>query len=288
MSHASLIKKHSNALPLSAVLTTLLLAAGSSPAFAENPDLDTGSVSTCNVKGTVTVTLLGNTVAYPLTCVNETKRSERGIDEKSIIKDVDLSLPVLEDAVNLRLVQGESEYTTAPFTTTRRGRTEGAAFDALQGLIAMDAVAGGLECTDSSVTRQVDCKAFTTVGAMLLNGKPVDLPTNIPLNFTLPLVNGPVDIQLPLLGRVVSVPLNGKVVLNEVVVSGDGTEPTIEHNPVHASLSGTVDVLGAGLVKVNVDIIDHTTWTSKYGTPYNVTPVVMDDCPGCQRLAPAL
>lgn len=270
MFHASVVNKHSKASPLSAALASLLLlAAGSSAALAQNADLNSGSVGTCNIKGTVSVTLLGKTHSYPLPCINKTQLSARGVDEKALVEPFKLDVPVLGDVIHLKLAEGRSDFTPAFNASIRRGLTQAAEFDALQGLIAVNALQGGLICEDSRDTKRVQCEAFTSVGAMLLNGQPVSLPPEIPLNHVVPITKSPVEITLPLLGTVISVPLSGAIVLNEVVVTGDGTpQLAVEHHPIHATLSGSLRTLGAGLVTVNVDITDATSVKSDFRTPY--------------------
>lgn len=250
----------------------LLVACWAPAAWAQNADIVSGSIATCNVKGNVAVTLpLLGTFDYPLPCVNRTERTAAGIDDRSVTGDVDLSVTPMLDVAHLKAPHGRAGYTQAPRSSSREGLTEVEEFDAVQGLLAANGVRGALRCSCSSETRRVECRASTRIAALLINGQPVSLPENVPLNHTLPIVGGSVRVKLPLLGHVVDVPVQGSAVLNEVVVTGSGTtQGTVEHNPVRLTLAGGVNVAGVGLVGVKIDVIDHSTWETTYSAAYPV------------------
>lgn len=240
-------------------------------ALSQSSDIESATVGTCNLKGSVSVTVLGVTTTTPLACLNETTQDAPGEDSDSITGDVNVSVPGVVDVANVTAPNGVASYLVEPDTTLLSGLAEVKDIDLAQDTVAANSVQGDMSCEQSTGDNFIECQGEVSIASLDINGLPASVPSPTPYNYTIPVSS---SLQVSVLGLLpVSVPVSGDLKLNEVVVSGatpqvsgpsvlipmqqPGESLTVEHNAMHLSLDGSVQLLGIGLVEVEVDIIDY-------------------------------
>ncbi|RPE75458.1 hypothetical protein [Vulcaniibacterium tengchongense] len=253
-----------------AILSLLGLGGLSPPAFAQSANVQSASTSTCNIKGRVTLTIAGIRSEVPLTCVNPTGQSAPGSDASALASTTALGIPAIANLASVSAPFGESAWKNSPGTTMLIGDAGASDVALLQDGVSTADVAGRIDCVSTTGSAIVDCAAAMAIGALHIGGQEVDLPPEpIPINTVVPIANLDLAVALPLVGTI-AVPINGAVTLNRVEVTGqDSNNPRIEHAPISVSASGSVDVLGVGLVGVDIRLDDYTdmkiTWRSDAG-----------------------
>lgn len=219
----------------------------------------------------MSVTVLGVTTTTPLACLNETTQDAPGEDSDSITGDVNVSVPGVVDVANVSAPNGVASYLVEPDTTLLSGLAEAENIDLAQDAVAANSVQGDISCEQSTGDNFIECQGEVSIASLGVNGLPASVPSPTPYNYTIPVSS---SLQVSVLGLLpVSVPVSGDLKLNEVVVSGatpqvsgpsvlipaqPGETLTVEHNAMHLNLSGSVQLLGIGLVEVEVDVIDAT------------------------------
>lgn len=228
-------------------------------ASAQNADLTSASVNTCNVKGSVSITVLGVTTTQPITCINPSQKTAPGNDEDSTTGNVNVGVPSVVNVADLAAPYGESNYVNGPNETLLVGATTADDARLVQEIISASGVRGLLSCESATGEGSVRCSAGTEIAQLLINGQAVTLPPSpIPLNYPVAIVGGAVQITVPGLGPI-SVPVSGSLTLNEVITHGAGTQQlTFEHAPLHARLKGQVEVAGMGIIGLTVDVVDYS------------------------------
>lgn len=240
-------------------------------AFSQSSDIESAMVGTCNLKGSVSVTVLGITTTTPLACLNETTQDVPGEDGDSITGDINVSAPGVSDVANVSAPNGVASYLVEPNTTLLHGLAEVKDIDLVQDTVAANSVQGDISCEQSTGDNFIECQGEVSIASLDVNGLPASVPSPISYNYTIPISS---SLQVSVLGLLpVPVPVSGGLKLNEVVVSGatpqisgpsvlipiqPGESLTVEHNAMHLSLAGSVNLLGIGLVEVEVDVIDHS------------------------------
>jgi len=226
---------------------------------AQNADLTSASVNTCNVKGSVSITVLGVVTTVPVTCINPSQETSPGNDEESVTGNVIADVPGVVRVADLAAPYGESNYVNAPNKTWLAGGTNVEDASLVQGMVAASGVRGLVICESNTGDSTLHCSAYTEIAQLSVNGQAVTLPpAPIPLNHTLAVTGG--AVQITVLGIPVSVPVSGSLTLSEVTSSGVGTPNlTIEHAPLHVRVNGSVNVAGIGVVGLAVDVMDWST-----------------------------
>jgi hypothetical protein len=244
-------------------------------AFAQNADLTSASVNTCNVKGSVSITVLGVTTTLPITCINPSQETAAGNDEDSTTGNVNVGVPGVVNVADLAAPYGESNYVNGPNETSLVGATTVDDASLVQDVIAASGVRGLLICESTTGEDSLRCSAGTEIAQLLVNGQAVVLPPSpIPLNYPVAVAGGAVQITVPGLGLLVSVPVSGSLTLNEVITHGAGTQQlTVEHAPLHARLDGQVTVAGIGIIKLTIDAVDYSSFDYSWEETYEYTVV---------------
>lgn len=271
-------------LPLQLPLATSLLLASLSlshapSAHAQDAGLASASMMTCNLKGSVRVTVAGGTpTTYNLSCLNPTAQTASGSDDSALIGVHTQGVPGIGNLASINAPFGLSDWTNGINSTVLSGEAGATEIKLLQDAIQAENVAGSMSCTTITGNRQAVCDVAMTLGTLRIAGQRVQLPPNpIPVNTTVAVAGVNLQVQptgLPML----QVPLSGELVLNQVKVTGAGTPALrIEHAPMAGHLQGKVNVLGIGAVELEVTLEDYDegSWQSKNGTRY-LDPVIRE------------
>lgn len=235
----------------------ILASCGICPAFAQDTSITSVTVGTCNLSGSVKVTVLGVVTTAALPCVNPTGVNAPGMDQDELAGTTTLGVPAVANVATVSAPKGESAYgNLAIGTTTLLGYETLDYASAMQGQIVTGGMAGGIVCDSSGGT--ITCGAATGVASLQVGGQTVVLPSDpIPLNYTIPIAN--LSLAVNVLGvGLLNIPVSGNIVLNKVSVTGTSTHPLIHHALFQASLAGSVSVLGLGLVSVEATVVDDT------------------------------
>lgn len=245
--------------PLS--LAAALMVIGLCQARAQSTNLDTANVSTCNVKGTVTVTVLGAPAVLPVICLNETQQTAPGVDESAVIGTQTIGIPMIANIASVNAPYGTSKWQNAINATALTGGAQLEDIGLVQNGVTADGVAGYFACASGSSTNEVHCAAGTEIATLMVAGQPVTLPqAPIPVNYQIPIAD--LNVQVNVLGiGLLSVPLNGALTLNKVTTSGLGTSTVlVDHAALSLTLSGGVNtLLGPVTVAINLDDFSSTT-----------------------------
>lgn len=239
----------------------LSLSLGYAPSIAaQNADLGAGTkVRTCNIKGTVRLTIAGITTNTPLTCVNATTQASEGVDDKELANTTTLGVPLVANVAAVEAPYGVSHWANAPSLTTLSGMAGAAGMQVAQDGIQSNDVAGRMDCSSTQGSAQVSCTVGMAIGSLNIGGQPVAIPPDpVPINTSLPVVG--LDLEVNVLGMpLIHVPLSGAVVLNQVktrIVPGSRSV-IVEHSPVSVALSGQVQLSGLGLLEIHISVDDY-------------------------------
>lgn len=250
---------------------------GASQGVAQPVDFDSASMRTCNVLGSVSVTVLGITTTTPIGCLNEAEQTTPGEDSSSITGDIDVSAPGFANMANLSAPNGIASYSIDSDTTVLTGLAAVENIDIAQDMVSASTAQGEMSCEYISGNDFLECQGDVSIDSLHLNDNPVSLPDPIPYGYTIP-ASG--NLQVSVLGLLpVSVPVSGNLKLNEIVVTGatpeisgsivkipisPGNDTQVEQNSLRLSVSGSINILGIGLINIEMDIIDYVcanyTW----------------------------
>ncbi len=230
------------------------------PARAQDADLGTASAETCNVTGGVTVRLLGLTTTWPIGCLNPTRQIASGADDAALADTTVVGVPAVANVATVRAPFGDSTWSDEPNTTALTVDAGAAAVDLVQDMVRSGDVRGLLRCATTTGNATIECIAGTTIGLLTINGQPVAIPPDpIPFNHTIAVADLPVRLTLAGLPAI-SLRLGGRVVINQLSVRGIGTSSAeVAHAPLHVELRGTTQVLGLGLLDVEIRVTDAGT-----------------------------
>lgn len=225
-------------------------------AWAQNADLASAEVNTCNIDGYVSITVLGITTQYPVSCINGSQQSTPGTDTASLLGTQTANVTVVNSIASVTAPVGVSDYATTPSHTTLFGETGAENVSLAQGLVGVDGVVAQLQCSSTTSQQTLPCAVYMTVGGVSINGSSASLPADpIPFGYQIPVSN------LAITATVLGVPvtfsnLSGTVTLNQLNVSRTGSLLKIEHVPVAVDLTGSTQVLGIGLIGIGVHVRD--------------------------------
>ncbi|MFA0141320.1 hypothetical protein FCV44_02640 [Vibrio kanaloae] len=239
-------------------------------AQASSSNIESASINSCNVKGNLSISILGGiTNNVPISCVNRTERESVGINEQSVTGDVDVDAGPMLNVAHLEAPHGTSLYQESDNTTSFIGLTEVENIEFVQGQITAEGVAGGIFIEDKSDS-ELGLAAVAEIAYLTINGEPQTLPYPIPKNYSLYVGNIILDVNVAGIG-LVSVPVNGEVTLNRVsITESSPNETKIEHSPIHIELNGEVKLLNSELVKIDLVIDDYVNFKSKSRELYAV------------------
>ncbi|WP_035051699.1 hypothetical protein [Andreprevotia chitinilytica] len=234
-------------------------------AAATDTDIVSADVKTCNIKGSVTITIAGVNYLDDLGCANPTDEPAPGENKNSAVNTTTVGVTALSNVAGVTAPFGDAKYDNSVANKTILTGTAGeSGLSLVQGLVQSTDVAGQVTCTAVSGSSTLNCTAATTLGTTTVNGSPISIPAQpIPLNYTIALTG--LNVGINLAGIPVTVPVSGSLILNELVVTGLNTHNvTIAHNPVHLILSGSANALGSGLVGVSINVIDATATKAEF------------------------
>lgn len=237
---------------------TLTAVAHAPLAAAQNTDLTSASVRTCNVKGVVRITVLGITTTTPLACVNPTTQTAPGNDDSALADTTTLGIPAVANLATVSAPFGESDWTNTPQVTWLFGDAGASNISLAQGMVQTSDVAGYMSCDSTAGLSTFICEVAMTLGATTIGGFPVVLPPQpIPLNYTIPVIGLHLAVHplgLPLL----NIPVSGQLVLNKLTATSTGSSSlTVEHAPLSLILAGSVTVLGIGAIAAELELVDY-------------------------------
>lgn len=246
--------RRTRSLSRATLASAMALACLSAPALAQN-----AQVATCNLKGTVTLTVAGIPTHLPLACVNGTEQTTPGTDTSVVAGTTTLGIPAVANLASVSAPFGESIRTDSPNATVLTGDAGASDVSLLQGGVATSDVAGRLTCTVPTANSPTHCTAAMTIGTVAIGGLNIPIPAEpVPINTVIPISNLNVAVQVAGIG-LVNVPLNGALTLNKVTVTGEGTlDARIEHAPISVSVSGSAHLLGVPLVSLDITLDDYT------------------------------
>lgn len=225
-------------------------------ASAQSADVASAEAETCNIDGNVSVTLLGITTSYPLPCVNETDQPSPGTDTASLVGTQAINVPVLSNVASVTAPVGESRYRNITNATVLFTQTGAEDVGLAQGVIGVDGVTSQLHCSTVTDSETVRCLTYFSIGDLQVNGQSVQLPPGgVPMGYTVPVTGASLSLTLGGIPVVVT-GMSGNVVLNDVNFIPAEHALTIEQIPVSVDLTGSVSLLGVGLVQVHVTVRD--------------------------------
>ncbi|TKF30023.1 hypothetical protein FCV50_14820 [Vibrio kanaloae] len=229
-------------------------------AQASSSNIESASVSTCNVKGNLSISILGGiTNNVPISCANRTERESVGKNEQSVTGDLDVDAGPMLNVAHLEAPHGTSLYQESDNTTSLIGFTEVENIEFVQGQITAEGVVGAMFIENQSDSEFLVLAPITELAYLTINGEPQTLPYPIPPNHSLYVGNISLDVNVDGIG-LVSVPVNGEVTLNRVsITESSPNETKIEHSPIHIELNGEVKLLNSELVKINLVIDDYSS-----------------------------
>jgi hypothetical protein len=227
-------------------------------ALAQSSRIVSASVETCNIRAVVRTTVLGATTTAPLACINATAQAAPGEDRSELGGTLTLGAPAVANMVTVTGPKGTSSWVDAPQRTRLVGETSTARVSIAQGGIQGTDLAGRLTCESESDGDVISCTAETTISALTVAGRVVTLPANpLPVNHSIA-VSG-LRLGVNVLGVPLSIPVTGQMVLNQVTIAKEltaGLELRFDHAPLALTLSGSIHVLGLGLVGVELEVLD--------------------------------
>lgn len=241
---------------------------------AQDSDLKSALMETCNVRGSVTITVLDIPVTTPLICANQSKESAPGDDVSDLAGTSIVDVPGIANLATIQAPSGESLWVDSTSTTTLFGDASASELNLLQGNIQVADVDGWALCNSSTGSAETVCGLGMKLGSLLVNGQPVAIPSQpIPFNYGVA-ISG-IVIQVNVLGVIYRVPLSGSLVLNKVTLANnDTTSPDLAYAPVSLSLSGAVDGPGGSKLGVDLQLDDYAeanliSWTQDNNMIYN-------------------
>lgn len=246
-------------LPCLSVLSFVLLMSYLPQAAAQSSDLKAGVASSCNIKGTLTLTVLGIASTRVLTCLNPTEQSHRaGGDDSSITGDLIAGVPGLVNLASVKAPYGQSDYSILPGTTVLTVHAGADEISLIQNQIQSSGVDGSTECVASTGDNIVHCAVDMTLANLTVNGQPVQIPAS-PIPFNSRIAIADLHIQVEVLGiGLVDIPLSGYMYLNRIRIQSDSSsQMQLKHSPLSVELQGHVSVLGIGLVDARISLDDY-------------------------------
>jgi len=237
---------------LLASITMLSIWHGS--AQAESPGVLSANVLTCNVAGTVELTILGLTKIMKLPCLNQTEKNSLGASESNAA-DANIGVPGVLNLAAVEAPNSLSGYLTTSNSTMLNGGARASSVQLAQGLVKATAVGGAARCTITAGSKTITCEGETALETLTVNGQQIPLPPQpMPIGYPLAKVQGKLTVSV--LNIPVKIPVSGVLKGNDFVVSGLNSEKiSIQHAPLKLQLEGDIK-LGLSLVKVKVNIVD--------------------------------
>lgn len=241
--------------PAKKLVVAMLMACGPLPLWAQDSDLVSTTVGTCNLSGSVKVTALGVVTTTPLPCVNPTGVNAQGADHDEIVGTMAIGVPALANVASVSAPEGFSALGGVAVGSTALAGFERLDYESvMQGQVLTEGLAGGLVCESSAGT--LTCGAGTGIASLEVAGQPVVLPSApIPLDYTLPLANLSLAVNVLGIG-VLNIPVSGNIVFNKVVVTGIPTQRHVAHSLLEIHLTGSVTLFGLGVISVDAKIVD--------------------------------
>ena len=241
---------------VSAVMGSIGMTA---PVAAQNSGIRTAAVATCNIRGSVALTVRGVTTVSPLTCANPTQRTAPGNDAKASTDTTSVGTSAMANLANVSGAYGRSLWEVHPQDvratrlTVLMGRAQASSMRFLQDGIEVNDAAGWSRCSSLSGNSKLSCIFGTTLDSLVINGRAWPLPSPVPLNYPVALRNVPLRIEV--LGRTVDMLMSGQVTLNKVSISGQSSpELRIVHAPIAVDVAGAATVSEVGTVQVRLNV----------------------------------
>lgn len=247
-------------------ISAVLLSGYAPQAFSQD-----AIISTCNIQGSVKVTVGSVTKSYQLACVNPTAQDATGQDDSELVGTTQLGVPAVANIAEVSAPFAASERLESPDSILFGAYAGASGVGMVQGGVMATDVAGWTSCAIPTQYADLHCDVAMTIGTLVVGGQVVPVPSGpIPINTQIPIVNLGLAVNLagfgglPGLG-VVNVPLQGTLTLNNLAITEVGTNALrIEHAPIALEAAGGLFV-GAIAVAVEIKVEDYEDGYISYG-----------------------
>ncbi|MEV0323094.1 ubiquitin family protein [Streptomyces sp. NPDC050658] len=192
----------------------------------------------CALSGTVTVSTPSGKRTTKIDCEVEAEQNSLG-DADRTQGTVSAGKPLHPRVAQLQDIGGYVSNNKVEAAPKRRlGSSISTVQDVrlLGDLIRAEGLTGALACTAEEATRTAKCDGITQLGALYVSGSPVSLPSGPTSQSWRTAVTSSVPVTLGT--KVVQVPVNGQLAVNEIAVTGQGATEGVTSSALHLTVTG--------------------------------------------------